>query len=49
MTATKKKLLDLIKSQRDVKKEKKFEGTVLDYMEHVKDNPDTVKTSHKRL
>ncbi len=49
MTATKKKLLDLIKSQRDIKKEKKFEGTVLEYMEHVKENPDVVKTSHKRL
>jgi serine protein kinase len=48
---TKGRLLDLIQKQREAKsaEKKKFKGTLLDYMEVVKENPGIVKTSHKRL
>ena len=41
--------LNIIEKQRHTKKEEKFDGTFLDYLEYLKDNPDTVKLSHKRL
>ena len=43
------KFLDLIKAQRNSKKKEKFEGTFLEYLDLVKENPDIAKTSHKRL
>ena len=43
------KFLDLIRAQRSAKKKEKFEGTFLEYLELVKENPDLAKTSHKRL
>ena len=46
---SKKKFLDIIENQRKNKKEKKFEGTFLEYLELVSKNPDIVKMSHKRL
>ena len=48
-SGTKSKLLDLIKGQRDSKKTQKFSGTLMDYVDVVKENPDIVKTAHKRL
>jgi serine protein kinase len=41
--------LDLIKSQRSKKKVKRFNGTFLNYLELVRDNPDIIKLSHRRL
>lgn len=41
--------LDIIKKQRATKKTKKFEGTFLEYLEKVQENPDIVKTAHQRL
>ena len=50
MSAASKKLLDLIKVQREEKsKKKKFKGSLMDYVELVKKNPEIVKSSHKRL
>ena len=43
------KFLDLINKQRKKKKEKKFEGTFLEYLEELQSNPDIAKPSHKRL
>ena len=43
------KFLDLIQAQRSNKKDDKFEGTLLEYMNLVKENPDIAKTAHKRL
>jgi serine protein kinase len=43
------KFLDLIQAQRSSKKDAKFEGTLLEYMNLVKGNPDIAKASHKRL
>lgn len=43
------KFLDLIQAQRSSKKDAKFEGTLLEYMNLVKENPDIAKASHKRL
>ena len=46
----KKELLEKIKNQRAESKSKtKFEGTFLDYLELVQENPDIVMSSHKRL
>ncbi len=46
----KKELLQSIKTQREESKSKvKFEGTFLDYLEYVQDNPEVVMSSHKRL
>jgi serine protein kinase len=42
-------LLKAIQEQRDVTKKAKFEGTLLDYMEYVKDNPTVIKSAHRRL
>ena len=41
--------LQLIKKQRDSKKEEKFEGTFLEYLDLVAADPDVAKFSHKRL
>ena len=43
------KFLDLIKKQRSKKKRAKFEGTFIEYLEMIKDNPDKIKLAHKRL
>jgi len=45
----KKNFLDIIKKQRASKKKEKFSGTLLDYLELVKENPDIIKLAHKRL
>jgi serine protein kinase len=42
-------LLKAIQEQRDATKKAKFEGTLLDYMEYVKDNPTVIKSAHRRL
>ncbi len=41
--------LDIIKKQRKKSKDKKFEGTFLEYLELVRENPDIAKHAHKRL
>ncbi len=46
---SKSEFLKIIEKQRDQKKEVRFSGTFLEYLEYVKENPDIVKTSHKRL
>ena len=43
------KFLDLINKQRQEKKEEKFEGTFLEYLEKVQEDPDIAKPAHKRL
>ena len=43
------KFLDLIQKQRDVKKKEKFEGTFIEYLEMIKENPQKIKLAHKRL
>ena len=45
----KNKFLEIIKKQRASKKKEKFSGTLLDYLNLVKENPEIVKLSHKRL
>ncbi len=49
--ATKKtnKFLDLIQTQRSKKKKQKFKGSLLDYLDLVKEDPSIAKLSHKRL
>ncbi len=43
-------LLKEIQKQREKgKSQKKFSGNFLDYVEHIKKNPQLVKTAHKRL
>ena len=49
MSKNKSQFLDLIKSQRDNKPDTKFEGTFLEYLEVVRENPGVVKHAHKRL
>ena len=49
MSSSKKDFLEIIKKQRNKKKSKKFQGTFLDYLEIVKDNPSIVKLAHRRL
>ena len=44
-----KNFLDIIKKQRKAKKAKKFKGTFLEYLEIVRDNPNIIKLSHRRL
>ncbi|MCY6483122.1 PrkA family serine protein kinase [Clostridium aestuarii] len=39
----------IIQSDRENKKKNKFKGTFLDYLELVKQNPDIVNLSHKRM
>ena len=46
---SKSEFLKIIEKQRDQKKEVRFSGTFLEYLDYVKENPDIVKTSHKRL
>ena len=46
---SRKKFLDIIENQRKSKKEEKFEGNFLDYLELISKNPDIIKLSHKRL
>ena len=41
--------LDLINKQRSQKKEKKFEGTFLEYLEKLQEDSDIAKPAHKRL
>ena len=43
------KFLDLIKKQRNKKKKIKFEGTFIEYLEMIKENPEKIKLAHKRL
>ncbi|MGL5647469.1 MAG: serine protein kinase, partial [Clostridium sp.] len=38
-----------IQTDRDNREKEKFNGTFLDYLEIVKENPDIAKLSHKRL
>ncbi|MCM8711436.1 PrkA family serine protein kinase [Clostridium sp. SYSU_GA19001] len=40
---------DLISNDREQQKKNKFEGTLLDYLEIVKENPDVAKLAHKRM
>ncbi|MCX7951702.1 MAG: PrkA family serine protein kinase [Clostridiales bacterium] len=40
---------ELIKSDREKKSKEKFEGTFLEYLEIVKNNPEIAKLSHKRM
>ena len=47
--ARKNEFLNLIQKQRDTKKTKRFEGTFLEYLDLVKDKPESVKLAHKRL
>ena len=42
-------LLKAIQEQREATKKAKFEGTLIDYMEYVKENPTVVKSAHRRL
>jgi serine protein kinase len=46
---SKNKFLDMIESQRNQKKSKRFDGTFLEYLELVKSNPGIVKHAHKTL
>jgi serine protein kinase len=45
----KKELLQAIKEQRENGKREKFEGTLMDYVELVQQDPTVVKSAHKRL
>jgi len=47
--AKKNNFLDLIESHRGLKKEEKFEGNFLDYLELISAQPEVVKSAHKRL
>ena len=44
-----KDLLQIIKNQRSKKKAEKFSGKFIDYLNLIRENPDLVKLSHKRL
>ncbi len=46
---SKKDFLSIIKKQRSKKKDKKFEGTLLEYFELVREKPEVVKLAHRRL
>jgi len=41
--------LDIIKKQRKLKKTKRFDGTLIEYLELLRKDPDVVKLAHKRL
>ena len=45
----KKDFLSIIQKQRAISKKEKFKGTFLNYLEIVKENPDTACLAHKRL
>ena len=49
MAQEKNEFLKLIQDQRSQKKDEKFSGTFLEYLQLVKDNPDLAKLAHKRL
>ena len=49
MASSKKDFLDLIQKQRSKKKKEKFEGTFIEYLDLIKENPDKIKLAHKRL
>ena len=49
MPKQKKDFLSLIEDQRSAKKDKKFEGTFLQYLEKVEKDPSIAKLAHKRL
>ena len=40
---------EFIKSDRESRNKERFEGTFLEYLELVKENPDIAKLSHKRI
>ena len=40
---------EFITTDRESRNREKFEGTFLDYLEIVKQNPDVAKLAHKRL
>lgn len=40
---------EMIQSDREKHNKKKFQGTFLDYLELVKENPDIAKLAHKRM
>ena len=42
------KFLDLINKQRSEKKEEKFEGTFLEYLEKLQEDSDIAKPAHTR-
>jgi len=42
-------LKDLIQKDRERKRKEKFDGTFLDYLELVKEDPTIPKLSHKRI
>lgn len=46
---SKDKILDLIQKDRSERKHQHFEGTFLDYLEQVKENPGIVQLAHQRL
>lgn len=43
------KFTELFKAHRERKKEQKFEGTFMEYLELLETNPDIAKPAHKRL
>ena len=45
----KKNFLDLIKTHRATKKDERFEGNFLNYLELLSKEPEVVKSAHKRL
>ena len=47
--AHKKDFLKLIHNQRSRKKKEKFEGSFLEYLEMIRENPDKIKLAHRRL
>ena len=46
---SKDQILDLIQKDRSERKHQHFEGTFLDYLEKVKENPGVVQLAHQRL
>ena len=46
---SKNKYLDLIKQQRKEKVRKKFEGTFIDYLDLLEENPEVCDLAHRRL
>ncbi|MFL0194769.1 serine protein kinase [Clostridium sp. WILCCON 0269] len=40
---------DIIEKDREIRKKHEFEGTFLEYLQIVKDNPQIVKLAHKRM
>ena len=49
MARKKTDFLKVIEEQRSKKKKEKFEGTFLEYLELVRENPSIAKLAHKRL